>query len=123
MSVSPLGPAEVLVLLAGAISVYFTSRWSPLEARHRFRIALFASISIFLFIPLGFASVKRLESAFLFGESKAASFYSWAFGLWFALVLLRNGVRLYRLTGVGFALVFLGLLGLVIWSECRLVFG
>lgn len=112
VNVTPLGPVELIVLSVGFALMYATSQLSPLKLRHRFSLALLSVLAVFCVIPHGFATVKGLKHAFLFGEGKAAIFYSWAFGIWFSLVLLRS-----KSTGLHYAgwLLFCLFVLLVTW--------
>lgn len=121
MNVTPLGIVELLVLAAGFGLMYLTSQWSPLKLPHRIILAFLSLLTVFCVIPHGAASVKGLEHAFLFGEGKAAVFYSWAFGIWFSLVLRRSKSAGLKFAGwCGFC-VFTLLLSWVIFSEFNLL--
>jgi hypothetical protein len=124
MNSDAIGLAEIFVLTTGFAIVYITSVWSPLERSHVSMVALIGVAAIVLTIPYGLAYSKNgLEHAFLFGEGKAAVFFSWAFGLWLSLTLLRRQrVPVYRVVGwLGSGLYSL-LLSLVLYSEMDLFF-
>lgn len=120
MNVNPLGTVEIAILLIGGIMVFLTSAWSPLKEQKRFAIDYVGLIAAVITIPSGLAYAKH-DQTFLAGVGKPGLFYSWAFGLWFALSLLRSGTRGPKIIGSMMLVVFGILLYAVISEAIRLV--